>query len=105
MSDVLMHSGAAAGTPPCTWLPAEYRAAVEAHLTAFLNAKERSAAAGGPVPQDVPALLREFIGAGGGGKRIRPLLCIAAGRPAAEQDCRTRWCPQRRRWRCSTRSR
>ncbi|MFH8618849.1 polyprenyl synthetase family protein [Streptomyces sp. NPDC017979] len=70
-----MHSGTAAGTPPCSGLPAEYRAAVEAHLAAFLDAKERSGTAGGPVPEDVPALLREFIGAGG--KRIRPLLCIA----------------------------
>ncbi|MFJ9597925.1 polyprenyl synthetase family protein [Streptomyces virginiae] len=50
----------------------DFRAAVEALLEEFLRGREQAARLAG-LPAEVPAVLLEFVRAGG--KRVRPLLC------------------------------
>ncbi|WP_225986953.1 polyprenyl synthetase family protein [Streptomyces spectabilis] len=60
--------------PACVFDPAGVRSAVEERLAAFLGAKERLAAEQ-DFPAEVVEVLRDLVL--GGGKRVRPVLCVA----------------------------
>ncbi|GAA0270496.1 polyprenyl synthetase family protein [Streptomyces polychromogenes] len=85
MSDVLAHHRSTPASSRQNCSPgeeegAEVKARIEVALASFLDAKERAGAAGGAVPEQLAAVLREFIGSGG--KRVRPLLCVLGWRAA-----------------------